>query len=94
VEARARLEWRLLYVAMLLERDWALRVDVGAWFASVRHCWEMDHVVPVVEGGGGCGLEGLRTLCCIGVRGGPHRCHQRVTAELRRRLAARRVGRV
>ena len=41
--------------------------------------WDMDHVVPVVEGGGGCGLENLRTLCVW--------CHRAETA----RLAARRA---
>lgn len=44
--------------------------------------WAMDHVVPVAEGGGGCGLENLRTLCLP--------CHRRETAELARRLAAAR----
>lgn len=44
--------------------------------------WEMDHVVPVVEGGGECGLDNLRTLCVP--------CHRRVTRELRARMAARR----
>lgn len=45
--------------------------------------WEMDHIVPVVEGGGSCGIEGLRTLCIP--------CHRRVTAELAsRRAQARR----
>ncbi len=44
--------------------------------------WQADHIVPVVEGGGECGLEGLRTLCT--------RCHQNVTNELRRRLAFRK----
>jgi hypothetical protein len=47
-----------------------------------RRLWEMDHVVPVVEGGGSCGLENLRTLCWS--------CHRQVTAELRARLAERR----
>ncbi len=28
-----------------------------------RRLWEMDHVVPVAEGGGSCGLDNLRTLC-------------------------------
>lgn len=46
------------------------------------HLWEMDHIVPVVEGGGECGLDGLRTLCLP--------CHRAETAALRRRLAARR----
>lgn len=25
--------------------------------------WDCDHIVPVSLGGGGCGLEGVRTLC-------------------------------
>jgi len=25
--------------------------------------WEADHIVPVVEGGGCCGLDGFQTLC-------------------------------
>lgn len=40
--------------------------------------WEADHIQPVCEGGGECGLENLRTLCLP--------CHRRVTAELRSRL--------
>lgn len=47
-----------------------------------RCWWEADHIVPVVEGGGGCGLENLRTLC--------KPCHHDVTAELNRRRAAER----
>lgn len=43
--------------------------------------WDMDHIVPVVEGGGGCQLENLRTLCCP--------CHKEVTAELCARHAKR-----
>jgi 5-methylcytosine-specific restriction endonuclease McrA len=39
--------------------------------------WESDHIVPVVEGGGECGLEGLRTLCW--------RCHRAETAALAKR---------
>lgn len=46
--------------------------------------WEMDHIVPVVEGGGSCGLENLRTLCVP--------CHRAVTAELKKRLAERRAA--
>jgi 5-methylcytosine-specific restriction endonuclease McrA len=48
-------------------------------FSTCRTLWEMDHTVPVVEGGGACGLDNLRTLCVW--------CHNRVTAELRGRLA-------
>lgn len=53
------------------------------WIAIRRALWEADHVVPVVEGGGGCGLENLRTLCIP--------CHHAETRDLaRRRAAARR----
>jgi 5-methylcytosine-specific restriction protein A len=53
------------------------------WVASRLHggyrsFWEADHIVPVVEGGGGCGLDGYRTLCV--------RCHRAETRELHRRL--------
>jgi 5-methylcytosine-specific restriction endonuclease McrA len=41
--------------------------------------WQADHIVPVVEGGGECGIDNYRTLCTP--------CHKAVTAELRRRLA-------
>lgn len=46
------------------------------------HCWEMDHIVPVVEGGHNCGLENYRTLCIP--------CHKRVSAELAARRARER----
>lgn len=49
---------------------------------SSRRWWEADHIVPVIEGGGGCGPEGYRTLCLP--------CHRRETAKLAARLAARR----
>lgn len=39
--------------------------------------FEVDHVVPVVEGGGLCGPDGLRTLC--------RPCHKQKSAELARR---------
>jgi 5-methylcytosine-specific restriction protein A len=47
-----------------------------------RSWWDADHIVPVVEGGGLCGLENYRTLCL--------KCHRRATAELvaRRREAS------
>lgn len=44
--------------------------------------FDMDHKVPVVEGGGSCGLENLRTLC--------KPCHRQVTAALAARRAFRR----
>ena len=40
--------------------------------------WQADHIIPVAEGGGDCGLENLRTLCTP--------CHLRETENLRSRL--------
>lgn len=54
------------------------------WANRPGHLWEMDHIVPVVEGGGGCGLDNLRTLCL-----GDHR---KATAALAARRAAARRG--
>ncbi|MFI5399539.1 MAG: HNH endonuclease signature motif containing protein [SAR324 cluster bacterium] len=50
--------------------------------ARTGHAWEMDHELPVAEGGGECGLENLRTLCIP--------CHRAVTRDLRPRLARRK----
>ncbi len=52
------------------EKDWGSR----------RSLWDADHIVPVAEGGGECGLANMRTLCL--------KCHGTVTAALRRRLRA------
>jgi hypothetical protein len=42
-----------------------------------RPRWEADHVLPVADGGGECGLENYRLLC--------RRCHVIVTLEWRRK---------
>lgn len=55
-----------------------LRHRIGDW-------WDTDHIVPVTEGGGGCGLDGYRTLCVW--------CHRRETAALRARMATERRAR-
>jgi 5-methylcytosine-specific restriction enzyme A len=47
-----------------------------------RHLWEADHTVPVVEGGGGAGLDEYRTLCIP--------CHKLESRKLAGRLARRR----
>lgn len=39
-----------------------------------RRYWEVDHILPVVEGGGSCGLSNLRTLCWA--------CHKEATHAL------------
>lgn len=46
--------------------------------ATLPTLWQADHITPVAEGGGACGLDNLRTLCW--------RCHPRETGALRRRL--------
>ncbi len=51
--------------------DWGLRAG------SRKTLWDADHIVPVVEGGGECDLENIRTLCL--------KCHRAATAELRAR---------
>lgn len=52
------------------------------WAAGTGHLWQADHVIPVSEGGGECGLENYRTLCTA--------CHKAETRELARRRAAQR----
>jgi len=64
-----------------------LREVIRAWVVELGGklhgaYWQADHIVPVVEGGGECGLENLRTLCVW--------CHKRETKELARRRAAAR----
>lgn len=61
--------------ADLLQRIWLYhRVQVRA----VAHDqWELDHAIPVCEGGGCCGPENLRVLC--------RACHTAATRELARR---------
>jgi 5-methylcytosine-specific restriction enzyme A len=45
--------------------------------------WDADHILPVVEGGGECDLQNLRTLCLV--------CHRQQTSELRMRLPSVRT---
>jgi 5-methylcytosine-specific restriction protein A len=48
--------------------------------------WDADHIVPVVEGGGECDLDNLRTLCLW--------CHKQETAALAARRARERSVKV
>ena len=50
-----------------------------------KSLWDADHILPVIEGGGECDLDNLRTLCL--------HCHRVTTAALRQRLVAARVSR-
>lgn len=61
----------------------ALHIPTSRWWsAGHQGCWDMDHATPVVEGGGGCGLDNLRTLCL--------RCHWQQTRRLRQRRSKRK----
>lgn len=59
----------------------------GIWHTStpVARFWEADHIVPVSEGGGCCGLNNLRTLCIP--------CHKKETSTLSVRRNNKTVGR-
>ena len=52
------------------------------WFSPSTSPWQADHIIPVAEGGGECGLDNIRTLCTG--------CHQEVTKQLRLRLKAQK----
>lgn len=62
-------------------------LNKAGWDGS-KSLWEADHIVPVCEGGGGCGLENIRTLC--------QKCHKIETAALaaRRAIARREAKRI
>jgi 5-methylcytosine-specific restriction protein A len=49
-----------------------------------KSLWDADHIVPVIEGGGECDLDNLRTLCV--------HCHRVVTGALRARRQAARLA--
>lgn len=59
--------------------QWGLRAGAR------KSLWDADHIVPVVEGGGECDLDNIRTLCL--------NCHRLATAELRARLGKTRAPR-
>jgi 5-methylcytosine-specific restriction endonuclease McrA len=61
---------------------WAISDAVFRYHGWLKNLWDCDHIKPVIEGGGECGLENLRTLCVP--------CHKQVTRELRARLAKAR----
>ncbi len=82
--AKPRPEW--------LRDHWAKRVAgirtrliASGWdyetVSGIKSMWAADHTIPVVEGGGECGLDGYRTLCVP--------CHKRATKELAGRRAQR-----
>lgn len=57
---------------------------LGGWTLWRSTGWDCEHSIPVVEGGGQCGLEFIETLC--------HPCHKKSTAALARRRAAAKAA--
>src|ERR1700678_3805703 len=73
----AERELKRLRGAARLKALLAWGFGAGARASSRKSLWDADHIVPVVEGGGECDLENIRTLCL--------KCHRAVTAQLRAR---------
>ena len=74
---QARRDWRREQPAKgerAARRQWRAR----------RPRWEADHILPVADGGGECGLENYRLLC--------RTCHLGVTAQWRRLKIVVRVA--
>ncbi len=68
--------------ALYLQRMKHLGLDP---YKPRRALWEADHIIPVCEGGGACGLANIRTLCW--------KCHRDETRKLRNRLGSPKHGR-
>jgi 5-methylcytosine-specific restriction endonuclease McrA len=73
-------EWKRLRRSRGVERA-RLLAEWGLTRMTRRSLWDADHILPVVEGGGECSLDNLRTLCL--------RCHRDATSRLRTTLKAR-----
>ena len=61
------------------ERRKLMLIDWGMKSLNRRSLWDADHILPVVQGGGECDLENIRTLCL--------KCHRKVTSDLRKSRA-------
>ena len=59
----------------LMERLQELRISVARYRTRRNYgIWDADHIKAVVDGGGECGLDNYRTLCC--------QCHYQETTKL------------
>ncbi len=46
---------------------------IKGFLSRNQSLWDADHIIPVRLGGGGCGVDGMRTLCSG--------CHAKITKE-------------
>jgi 5-methylcytosine-specific restriction enzyme A len=60
-----------------LPRSMRLKEASNLGIDPARSLWQADHVIPVVEGGGQCDLDNMRTLCIP--------CHKQATRSLMER---------
>lgn len=67
----------------VFDRDQGKCTHCGTQYPR-RGTWQADHIIPVVEGGGECGLEGFQTLCL--------ECHKKKTKEEKNRRSAAKNG--
>ena len=73
---------RELYQSVMAAWRRMRKASLGAEYRRTGY-WDMDHIKPVILGGGGCGLDNLRTLCIP--------CHKKETAKLAARRALDRT---
>lgn len=67
-----------------LEAEWRAEGFHAVRRHQASNLWQADHILPVAEGGGGCGLDNIQTACTV--------CHKRKTADQARRKAMMRKG--
>lgn len=73
--------WRIPKICSFID----LVQGFGPWGTDFyRRLWEADHIIPVIEGGGCCGLENYQTLCLV--------CHKKETALLAKKRSRKHIG--
>lgn len=74
-----------------LARDRRMSVPGHRYYSSL---WDVDHVVPVDEGGGACGLDNLQTLCiwCHAEKTAKQAAERATHRKSKRRVVRRRPG--
>lgn len=82
-ESYKKFEDEIIEFAKGIEAARKVREEFPWLQPGMSNATEIDHIIPVVEGGGCCGLDNLRTLC--------RQCHLQETRKLRERLKAKQI---